>query len=57
MRRSRYIGQAKTHLQNEATATALNVLRMVAWLMEVPLAKTRKSRFTVLCAQLTPSPA
>ena len=52
MRRSRYIGHAKTHLQNVAIATSLNVLRMVGWLMESPLAKTRKSRFSVLCAQV-----
>ena len=57
MRRSRYIGEAKTHLQNVAIATSLNVLRMVAWMMEVPLAKTRKSRFTVLCTQLAACPA
>jgi transposase len=57
MRRSRYIGEAKTHLQNVAIATSLNVLRMVAWLMEVPLTKTRKSRFTQLCAQAVANPA
>ena len=57
MRHSRYIGQAKTHLQHVATAVALNVLRMVAWLMEVPLAKTQKSRFTVLCSKMAASSA
>jgi transposase len=57
MRRSRYIGQAKTHLQNVAIATSFNVLRMVAWLMEVPLSKTRKSRFNALCTQMAASPA
>ena len=57
MRRSRYVGQAKTHLQNVAVATSLNVLRMVSWLMEVPLATTRQSRFTRLCAQAATSPA
>jgi transposase len=51
MRRSRYIGAAKTHLQNVAIATSLNVLRMVSWLMEIPLTKTPKSRFTRLCTQ------
>jgi hypothetical protein len=49
MRRSRYVGQAKTHLQNVAIATSLNVLRMVSWLMEVSLATTQKSRFLRLC--------
>jgi len=32
MRRSRYIGKAKTHLQNVAIATALNIYRLVAWI-------------------------
>ena len=43
LRRSRYIGEAKTHLQHVAIATALNLIRMVCWLMEVPLATTRRS--------------
>ena len=51
LRRSRYVGVAKTHLQNTAIATSLNVMRMVAWLLEVPLAKTRKGRFSILCAR------
>lgn len=50
MRRSRYLSQSKTNLQNTAIATSLNVLRMVSWLMDVPLAKTRRSRFRALCA-------
>ena len=57
MRRSRYVGQAKTHLQNVAIATSLNVLRMVSWLMEIPLAKTQKSRFSRLCEQAVAAPA
>jgi len=57
MRRSRYIGLSKTHLQNVAIAASLNVLRMVGWLMEIPLTKTRRSRFAVLCAPLTTCPA
>lgn len=51
LRRSRYIGQAKTHLQHIAIAASLNVLRMVSWLMEIPMAKTRKFAFSLLCAQ------
>lgn len=50
MRRSRYIGVAKTHLQNVAIASALNLVRVIAWLNDVPLASTRKSRFAVLAA-------
>ena len=48
LRRSRYVGQAKTHLQNLATAVATNVKRLSDWLNGVPLAPTRHSRFTLL---------
>lgn len=48
MRRSRYIGLAKTHLQNLLIATSLNVLRLVSWLREMPQAKTRPSPLSVL---------
>jgi transposase len=50
LRRSRYIGLEKTHLQNLAIAAALNLARVVAWLNEVPLAPTRKSCFATLAA-------
>ena len=46
LRRSRYSGQAKTHLQHLLTATALNVLRLGSWLTGIPLAPTRESAFT-----------
>lgn len=45
MRRSRYLGLAKTHLQHLATAAAMNLLRVAAWLAEVPRAQTRQSAF------------
>lgn len=48
MRRSRYLGLAKTHLQNIFTAAALNLTRVVNWLFEKPLAQTRVSRFAAL---------
>lgn len=48
LRRSRYIGQAKTHLQHIITAAALNVSRLLAWLMGIPLDGTRVSRFAAL---------
>jgi len=32
LRRSRYVGLAKTHLQHVATAAALNVVRLNAWM-------------------------
>jgi transposase len=50
MRRTRYRGQDKTHLQNVATASAINLLRAVNWLMGKPKAKTRISSFAALAA-------
>ena len=48
LRRTRYRGLAKTHLQHVATAAAINVDRIVAWLDERPRATTRTSRFAAL---------
>jgi len=48
LRRSRYIGLPKTHLQHVITATAINVSRLLAWMMGVPLDGTRISRFAAL---------
>ncbi len=48
LRRSRYAGEAKTHLQHLATASAVNVLRIGAWLAEKPREATRASAFTRL---------
>ena len=48
LRYARYWGAAKTHLQHVATAAALNIDRLVAWLDERPRAKTRTSRFAAL---------
>jgi transposase len=48
LRRSRYRGVQKTHLQHIATAAAMNVDRIVAWLEERPRAKTLTSRFATL---------
>ncbi len=36
IRRSRYVGLAKTHLQRILTAVAVNIVRAVNWLMGVP---------------------
>ncbi|MFD7165272.1 transposase [Streptomyces violascens] len=54
LRRCRYRGLPKTHLQHvlTATATALNLARTDAWLTETPLARTRTSRLT----RLRPAP-
>ena len=49
-RRSRYRGLAKTHLQQVITAVAMNIDRIVAWLVGRPLAATRTSRFAELVA-------
>jgi len=48
LRHARYRGVAKTRLQHVAIAAALNLLRSIAWLLEKPLAQTRKSRFAAL---------
>lgn len=48
MRRSRYRGMEKTHLQHVIIATAINVVRVLAWSEGKPLAKTRTSRFAAL---------
>jgi transposase len=48
MRRSRYIGLAKTHLQHLGIAAAINVVRVVAWLDGDELAPTRVSAFQKL---------
>jgi transposase len=48
LRRSRYLGLAKTHLQHILTAAGMNIARLDAWLTERPRAKTRTSRFEAL---------
>ena len=48
MRRSRYIGLAKTGLQQVCMAAAMNILRVVRWLDGQPRAKTRVTRFAAL---------
>ncbi len=44
LRRCRYFGEAKAHLQHIATAAAMNLVRVIAWLMEVPRETKRVSR-------------
>jgi transposase len=48
VRDSRYIGLAKTHLQQIATATAMNLIRLWHWWNDIPKAHTRTSRFAAL---------
>lgn len=48
LRRSRYLGEEKTHLQHVATAAALNLIRSMAWFDRLPRAQTRRSAFARL---------
>ena len=48
LRQTRYRGLAKTHIQHIATAAAINLERLIAWLDELPRATTRTSRFAAL---------
>ncbi len=51
LRRSRYIGLKKTHLMHVFIACALNLVRLDAWLVGIPLAQTRSSHFKQLQPQ------
>ncbi|MBD2077244.1 IS1182 family transposase [Phormidium sp. FACHB-592] len=48
LRQCRYIGLSKAHFQHIATAAAINLVRILAWLEGIPLAKTRRSHFAKL---------
>lgn len=48
MRRTRYRGLAKTHLQHIATAATINLQRFVDWLLEIPRSTTYRSHFARL---------
>jgi len=50
LRRARYRGLPKTRVQHAATAAALNLDRVAAWLDGRPRAATRTSRFARLAA-------
>jgi transposase len=52
LRRARFIGLAKTHLQHLCTALGLNVPRIGAWLAEVKPHTTRPSPFAALAPAL-----
>lgn len=45
LRRSRYLGKAKTYLQHLATAAAINLERVADWLAGVARERTRRSAF------------
>ncbi|MET8631135.1 IS1182 family transposase [Kitasatospora sp. NPDC004669] len=48
IRRTRYTGLPKTHLGNVLAATAINLIRINAWLNDTPLGKTRTSHLAAL---------
>jgi hypothetical protein len=48
LRRSRYIGLAKTHLHHVLAVAAINLRRIGDWLADDPRAKTRTAPFVLL---------
>ena len=48
MRRTRYRGIMKTHLQHIATAASINLRRYIDWVWEVPCSRTYQSSFAKL---------
>ncbi len=48
VRRSRYVGQAKTHLAHLMAAAMMNIVRLLRWLAGEPKAQTRLSPFARL---------
>lgn len=50
LRHARYIGLTKTHLQAFGVAVALDIVRAINWLNDVPLAATRSSPLATLAA-------
>jgi Transposase DDE domain len=48
LRRCRYIGLAKAHLQHVLTAVAIDLVRLSQWWAGIPPAGTRCSRFAAL---------
>jgi transposase len=50
LRRSRYLGQLKTHLEHLLIAASLNFVRVANWLAGTPRAQTRESAYLRLLA-------
>jgi hypothetical protein len=48
IRRTRYTGADKTHLGHLFAATAVNIIRIDAWLPDTPLGRTRTSHLAQL---------
>jgi transposase len=55
MRRARYVGLIKTHLQNVLIATAINIVRLLDWLTEPSIGKVPRSAFAKLLCPLQQS--
>jgi hypothetical protein len=53
LRRSRYRGLARTHVQHVLTALACNVTRVSDWISSTPRIRRRTTRFHALCAATT----
>lgn len=56
LRRSRYVGLAKTHLQHIAIATAINLYRLIDWFNQIPKAQSRTTPFFSLSSTATVPP-
>jgi transposase len=52
LRRSCYIGLARTHLQHILSAVAINVVRVMAWLTDPHPTKPRVSPFVALASPI-----
>lgn len=52
LRRSRYIGLEKTHLQHVITAVAMNIAHLWNWWQGIPKAQTRVSHFASLATAI-----
>ncbi len=48
LRRSRYLGEAKTRLMHLLLAAAMNFIRVAAWIADLPRSRTRQSAFATL---------
>ncbi len=52
LRRSRYIGEPRTHLQHVATAAAINLSRLYDWLTDVVPHRTPQSHFALFMQKI-----
>ena len=51
LRKTRYVGLAKTRLQHILTASAINIIRMMNWLGGIPHVETQPAHFAALAPQ------